>query len=127
MSRESNLRAPIPPSQLTNALPLCHGGPLLPRCLELLGFAAAYQMAPNLQQLVTAEEAAVQVLLKIRELIDAIEHAADLAEAAGYQATATTLRQEAQNLQPRLQAAQANLDTARAAIQDYWDTDEMNA
>ncbi len=85
------------------------------------------EMAPNLQQLVTAETAAVQALLKIRELIDAIEHAADLAEAAGYQATATTLRLEAQNLQPRLQAAQANLDTARAAIQDYWDTDEMNA
>ena len=81
---------------------------------------------PNLQQLVTAEEAAVKVLLKIRELIDAIEHAADLAEAAGYGATATTLRQEAQNLQPRLTAAQANLDTARAAIQDYWDTDDMN-
>ncbi len=44
MSRESNPRAPIPPSQLTNALPLRHGGPLLQRCLELWGFAAAFQL-----------------------------------------------------------------------------------
>ena len=44
MSRESNPHTPIPPSQLTNALPLHHGGPLLQHCLELLGFTAAYQL-----------------------------------------------------------------------------------
>ncbi len=84
-------------------------------------------MAPNLQQLVMAETAAVQALVKARELLDALEHAADLAEQAGLQATAATLCQEAQNVKPRVQAAEANLSTARAAIADYWDTDEMNA
>ncbi len=45
-----------------------------------------------------AEEAAIQALLKARELVDVIEHAADLAEAAGLQATAVTLRQQAQTV-----------------------------